>query len=129
MRWRLVLASLGLALLGLELSTEAISLVLGRFAAGVSALMSGAPFHVGAGRFVLGLVMLVAGVLLGAATLAWTGSWREVVAEGRSCPRCGERTRRRRRRWWERVASRALGEDVTRRSCDQCGWRGLALHR
>lgn len=128
-RRRLVLASLGLTLLGLELSTRAVSLALSRLGAGFQALFAGVPFQVGGGRFVLGFVLLVGGVALGGMTLWSSQVWRGVTGVGRRCPECGERTRRLRRRRLHRMVSRLTGERLTRRSCERCGWSGLAIKR
>lgn len=129
MRRRLVLASLGLALAGLELSTRAVSLAVARLGAGAQAVLAGVPFQVGAGRFLLGVVLLLGGLVLGALTLWSSQVWRGVTGVGRRCPECGERTRRLRRRRLHRVVSALIGERLTRRSCERCGWSGLSLKR
>lgn len=129
MRRGLVIASLGLTLLGLELSTEAVSLVLARLRAGTAALLAGVEFHVEAPRFVLGSLMLAAGLVLGVLTLWSARVWKGVVRVGKSCPRCGDRTKRVKRRRWQRVASRLVGESLSRRDCEHCGWSGLSLSR
>ncbi len=69
MRRGLVITSLGLTLAGLELSTEAVSLVLARLQAGATAILAGVEFHVGAPRFLLGVLFLVTGVVLTGLTL------------------------------------------------------------
>lgn len=129
MRRRLVLASLGLTLAGLELSTQAVSLVASRIGAGVEAILAGVPFHVGATRFVLGVVLLAGGVVLGGLAVWSAQLWRGVATVGRRCPQCGERTRRTKRRRWQRAVSRLTGAPITRRSCARCGWQGLSLTR
>lgn len=129
MRRGLVAASLGLTLAGLELSTEGVSLVLARLRTGASALVAGVGLPVGAPRFVLGVLALVAGVVLGGLTLWSARVWKRVAGVGGSCPRCGDRTRRVKRKLWHRLASSLVGERVTRRSCGECGWSGLSVSR
>jgi uncharacterized membrane protein YciS (DUF1049 family) len=127
MRRGLAFASLFLLLVGLELSTEAISLVLSRLQAGMAALVAGAEFHVSALRFTVG----VAGIALGLtiwALLIWSFRRRhDVGAAGTACPQCGNRTRRVKRRGWQRLLALVLGEHLTRRRCETCGWTGLSV--
>ena len=127
MRRGFVIASLGLLLAGLELSTEAVSLVFARLRAGTIALLAGVEFQVGGTRFVVGVLFLVAGLLLAALTLWSAKVWKGVVRVGRACPQCGDRTRRVKRRGWHRLLSILMGEDLSRRSCEHCGWSGLSL--
>jgi len=50
----------------------------------------------------------------------------EIRTEGSVCPNCGTQTKRVRRRKRHRILSRILETGVTRRSCERCGWSGLA---
>ncbi len=127
MRRGLVIASLGLTLAGLELSTEGLSLVLARLGAGFTALFAGVEFQVGGVRFVLGVLFLLGGLVLAGLTLWSARIWKGVRHRGRSCPRCGDETRRVKRTGWQRVVSTVAGEDLTRRRCAQCGWTGLSF--
>ena len=127
MRRGLVITSLGLTLAGLELSTEALTLVLARLQSGLMAILAGVEFQVGAPRFLLGVLLLVAGVVLGGLTLWSAKVWKSVTRVGRSCPDCGDRTKRVKRKRWHRFVSRLTGETFTRRSCEHCGWNGLSL--
>jgi len=127
MRRGLVISSAVLTLLGLELATEAVSLAFARLRAGATALFAGVEFHVGAPRFLVGVVLLVVGVILAGLTLWSAKVWKGVIRVGRSCPQCGDRTKRVKRRAWERLVSKLTGESLTRRSCEHCGWSGLSL--
>lgn len=123
----LAFAAAFLFVAGLEMSTEAISLVLARLRAGVGALMAGAEFHVSPLRFVVGVLTLVVGLAIGI-LLLWSRSQRvEVASVGALCPQCGNRTRRVKRRDWQRLLGTLLGEPLTRRQCETCGWTGLSL--
>lgn len=122
----LAFASLFLLLAGLELATEAITLVLTRLRTGMSALLTGAEFHVSGLRFTVGVI----GIALGLAIwvlLMWSARRRhDVAVSGSACPQCGNRTRRVKRKEWQRVLSLVLGERLTRRRCETCGWTGLS---
>ncbi len=127
MRGVLAFISVGLLVLGLELSTEAVSLTLARLQAGFSAMGAGVEFHVSAGRFGLGLMAMgIGGVLL--FLLWWSARQRVAVGSvGHGCPTCGGATRRIKRRGLHKLLSLLLGERLTRRKCDTCGWVGLSL--
>lgn len=127
MRRGLVFVSLTLVLLGLELSTEALTLVARRLGAGAAAMAAGAQFHVPAFRFVVGVAGLALGLVL-SGLLLWSSQRRDAVtAVGDLCPRCGNETRRVRRREWQRLLGVLLAERTTRRRCQTCGWLGLSL--
>lgn len=127
-RRALAFLSVFLMVTGLEMSTEGISLVLARLRWGVSALLTGSAFHLSGTRFAVGVAAMAAGVVL-LALLVWSGVWsREVETVGTACPQCGNPTRRVKRREWQRLLSALLGEHLTRRHCDTCGWSGLS-HR
>jgi hypothetical protein len=129
MRRGLVLVSLLLVLLGLELSTEAVTLVAERFVEGISALLGRTESGLPGFRFVGGLVALASGMGLWI-LLGWSARRRGAVgAEGDACPQCGGETRRVRRRGWQRLLGALLGERTTRRKCGTCGWVGLSVRR
>lgn len=127
MRSVLVFVSAGLMVLGLELSTEAVSLTMARLQAGFAALSAGVEFHVSAGRFGLGMSAMVIGAVL--LTLLWWSARKRATVGfvGPACPQCGGTTRRIKRHGLHRLLSLLLGERLTRRKCDTCGWMGLSL--
>jgi len=127
MRRGLAFTSLFLLLAGLELSTEAFSLVLARLGTGVGAVLSGTEFHVSTLRFVVGVLTLAVGLAIWL-LLIWSHTQRtEVASVGTTCPQCGNRTRRVKRKEWQRLLSTLLGERLSRRRCETCGWTGLSL--
>ena len=127
MRRSLAVVSLALILIGLELSTEAISLIFSRIEAGFGAILAGAEFHVPAFRFELGVVALVIGLGL-AVVLYWSARASvEIRAVGHMCPHCGSQTRRVKRRKRHKLLSVIMGEHIARRRCEVCGWVGLSL--
>ncbi|MFQ5536988.1 MAG: hypothetical protein ACE5GJ_06005 [Gemmatimonadota bacterium] len=128
MRRGLAVLSLLLILIGLELSTEAVSLVVSRVEAGVTALRSGVGFQVGAPRFLIGLGMVTVGFGIWMLFIWSARVRRAVTAAGRLCPQCGGETRRVKRRKWHRLLAVLLGHRITRRKCEVCGWVGLS-HR
>ena len=126
MRRGLATASLMLVLLGLELSTEALSLMLARFNSGFQALAAGVEFHVSPVRFGAGILALGFGLALWLLFL-WAGKLKDAVGSvGSSCPDCGNKTRRVKRREWHRLLSLMLGQRLTLRKCEICGWNGLS---
>lgn len=128
MRRGLAFLSIFLVLAGLELSTQGISLILSRFRVGFASVLGGAEFHVPGVRFSIGILALVFGAALWL-LLAWSDyEAKEVAVVGATCPQCGNRTRRVKRREWQRLLSAILGERLTRRRCETCGWTGLSLH-
>ena len=126
MRRGLAFSSLFLIVVGFEMSTEGLSLVLSRLRSGIIALTSEAPLHVSEARFAMGLAFLLMGVAT-CLLLIWSAGHRKDVATvGGTCPQCGNRTRRVKRREWQRVLGLVMGEHLTRRHCDTCGWSGLS---
>lgn len=129
MRRGLAFGSAFLLLVGLEMSTEGLSLILSRLRSGFVAVMSDAPLHVSEGRFAMGVSFLLMGLGL-RLLLVWSSGRRgEVATVGGACPQCGNRTRRVKRRGWQRLLSLLTGEHLTRRHCDTCGWSGLSSNR
>ena len=127
MRRGLAFVVLLLLLMGLELSTQAVTLVAQRMGAGFAALAAGTEFQVPAVRFVIGAVAVLLGLVIWA-LLLWSDRKRSAVASvGSTCPQCGNETRRVKRREWQRILSALLGERLTRRKCETCGWMGLSL--
>lgn len=126
-RRALAFLSLFLLVTGLEMSTEGISLVLARLRLGLSAILTGSEFHISAMRFSVGFASMLVGVVL-LVLLFWSELRRQEVATvGSACPQCGNPTRRVKRREWQRLLSALLGERLTRRRCETCGWSGLSL--
>ncbi len=116
-----------LVALGLELSTQTITLTISRMSAGIQAVLGGVDFFLPKSRFVIGLVFVVAGLVL-AVLLLWAGRARRSVGTvGSACPSCGGRTRRVRRTQSQRLLSVLVGQRIARRKCETCGWIGLAL--
>jgi len=127
MRRGLAFTSLLLLLAGLEMSTEALSLVLDRLGAGFSSLLAGTEFHVTGLRFGLGVFFLLVGLAIWVLLIWSAGQRHDVASVGTTCPQCGNRTRRVKRREWQRLLSAVLGERLSRRKCETCGWTGLSL--
>ncbi|MGD8319808.1 MAG: hypothetical protein PVJ02_05125 [Gemmatimonadota bacterium] len=127
MRRGLAFLALASVVVGLELSAETVSLTLARLHAGISAVLSGVEFHVSALRFLLGLVLVALGLSMSVLLTLSVRQRRSVVAVGPACPRCGNRTRRVKRSGMQRLLAALLGEGMTRRKCDTCGWVGLSL--
>ena len=127
MRRGLAFASLFLLVAGLELSTEGISLAFSRLRTGLGALLTGTEFHVSGLRFGVGVLALILGLSIWV-LLLWSAHRRNDVATvGTVCPQCGNPTRRVKRHEWQRLLSAVLGERLTRRRCETCGWSGLSL--
>lgn len=121
------LATFVLIALGVELSTEGITLILARVQAGLGAVAAGAEFHVGTGRFLTGLLFLVVGLVMWG-LIAWSyRAQAHVAVVGSTCPQCGNDTRRVKRKEWQKVLSYVWGERLTRRRCETCHWTGLSL--
>jgi hypothetical protein len=116
----------GLFLLGLEVAIGVVSLSASRLGEGLRAAVSGDEFLVSAPRYLSGLaLMLVAAALYGGVRWAERVK-REVIVSGELCPKCGNVTRRVRRRSWQRAVAKVFDVRVTRRYCEGCGWSGLA---
>jgi hypothetical protein len=48
---------------------------------------------------------------------------------GKDCPRCGQLTTRRRSPLWVRPIRFVSRHRCSYRTCDGCGWHGIAFHR
>jgi len=120
--------SLVLVLLGLELSTGALSESAAEMGRVLGAVLSGEPTAAYLPGFFSGLLAIGLGGA-GLAVSLWTRIVRGGLARGRTCPRCGERTHRIKRRSWQRLLARLLAENVQRRLCRDCGWKGLSRVR
>ncbi|MBW3535874.1 MAG: hypothetical protein KY453_11775 [Gemmatimonadetes bacterium] len=126
MRRALVLSALALALMGVELATGGVSIIMKRLVDGVGAALRGEESLFPGYRLVAGWALL-AGAVTVVAALVWAGRVAQGVrSDGSSCPRCGGSTRRIRRRRRHRLLASLLEEGLTRRSCGGCGWTGLA---
>ena len=127
MRRGLSLLPVVLVVVGLELSTEAVSLALVRLRSGVMAVLTGVEFYLPKMRFGAGLLALALGMVLWG-LLLWAAWQRRVLASmGRECPTCGGDTRRVSRTELQRWLGALMGEQVTRQTCANCGWTGLSL--
>ena len=126
MRRGMAFASIFLLVFGLEMSTEGLSLVLSRLRSGISAILSDAPLHVSEPRFAAGVAFLLLGLALWLLLVWSAGHRRDVATVGGTCPQCGNRTRRVKRKEWQRILSLVIGEHLSRRHCDTCGWSGLS---
>jgi len=127
MRRGLSLLPVVLVLVGVELSTEAVSVALVRLRSGVMAVLTGVEFYLPKMRFGAGLLALSLGLVLWG-LLLWAARQRRVLASmGRECPTCGGDTRRVGRTELQRWLGALMGEPVTRQTCANCGWTGLSL--
>lgn len=123
----LAFVSAFLLIVGLEMSTEAVSLVLGRLRLGFAAVVAGNDFHISPLRFAIGVLALAVGVTVWLLLIWSVRRQREVATVGSSCPQCGNPARRVKRKEWQRLLSVLLGERLARRRCDTCGWSGLSV--
>ena len=126
MRRGMAFSSVFLLLAGLEMSTEGLSLILGRLRSGVIALASDAPLHVSEARFATGVGFILVGLALWLLLVWSAGHRQDVAAFGGTCPQCGNRTRRLKRKEWQRILGLVLGEHLSRRRCEACDWSGLS---
>ncbi len=121
------LLSIGSVVLGLELSTRAVSLTVMRLSSGFQAILGGVELFVSPVRFLIGVGVLVVGLAL-ALLVGWVGIvGGRVQAVGEACPECHEDTERLKRRATQRLLSTFIGQQLTRRRCAACGWRGLSV--
>lgn len=111
---------------GLELAAGTFSGTVAEISGGLDALRRVPDTGEFPLRFAGGLLLLAWGAA-GTALAGWTLRRERRLPRGRSCPRCGNGTRRVRRRLRHRLLARFLGARVVRRRCTDCGWTGLAL--
>lgn len=126
MRRGMAFSSIFLLVVGLEMSTEGLSLILSRLRSGTVAIMSHGPLPVSEARFAMGVAFLLLGLALWLLLIWSSGHRRDVATVGGTCPQCGNRTRRVKRKEWQRILAVIMGEHLTRRHCDTCGWSGLS---
>ncbi len=98
-----------------------------RLSSGFQAILGGVELFVSPVRFLIGVGVLVVGLAL-ALLVAWVGiAMGRVQAVGEVCPGCHEDTERLKRRAPQRLLSTFTGQQLTRRRCVACGWRGLSV--
>ena len=126
MRRGLATVSLTLVFLGIELATEAVTLMVARLSGGFRSLAAGEEAAISPVRFGSGVLVLGGGLALWL-LLVWSGRLSAAVGSvGVGCPDCGNHTRRVKRKGWHRLLSFLLGMRLTKRQCDRCGWNGLS---
>jgi len=121
-----VAVAVALILFGTEVATGAVSVAAVRMWAGFVASLTGTEFVISGPRYVTGALFTLAGGVLFGVMLWAERAQGEIRTEGSVCPNCGTQTKRVRRRKRHRILSRILETGVTRRSCERCGWSGLA---
>ena len=126
MRRPLTVVAVALILFGTEVATGAVSVAAVRMWAGFVASLTGTEFVISGPRYVTGALFTLAGGVLFGVMLWAERAQGEIRTEGSVCPNCGTQTKRVRRRKRHRILSRILETGVTRRSCERCGWSGLA---
>jgi hypothetical protein len=98
-----------------------------RLSSGFQAILGGVELFVSPVRFLIGVGVLVVGLAL-ALLVGWVGiAAGRVPAVGEVCPECHEDTERLKRRAAQRLLSTFTGQQLTRRYCAACGWRGLSV--
>lgn len=117
--------SLILILVGIELATGPFTYALERLERVYRALSVGNEPEVSLIRFALGVLLVLLGAIILGVTL-WARFSARLLGAGSSCPGCGGKTTRIRRRWSHRLQGKILGMPATRRMCRDCGWRGLS---
>ena len=117
----------GLVVLGLELSTKAVSLTGGRLSSGFRAVVDGFEAFVSPTRFVVGVSLLAIGLFVGAVHMMLESAEGRVSAVGDTCPVCHGATERLKRRAVHRMLSTFMGRRLTRRRCSACKWTGLSV--
>ena len=122
MRRPLTVAAIALILFGIEVATGALSVAAVRLWSGLIASLTGNEFVVSRPRYLTGVLLALSG-----GVMFWADQAKgEIGNEGSVCPNCGTQTKRVRRRKRHRILSRILETNVTRRSCERCGWKGLS---
>ena len=121
------LLALGFVVLGLELSTQAVSLAVGRLGAGFTAVLNGTEMHVSSGRFLVGAGALLFGMVVLMVGVVLDRLERRLAKAGDRCPTCGSGTNRVKRKRAHRIVAMLMGHRVTRRQCEECNWVGLSF--
>ena len=124
MKRTLEVLSLILILAGIELATGSFTYALGRLERVYRALSVGNEPEVSLIRFALGVLLALSGAII-LAVVIWAHFGARLIGAGSSCPQCGGKAKRIRRRWCDHLLGRILAMRTTRRSCHDCGWRGL----
>ena len=124
MKRTLEVLSLILILVGIELATGSLTYALERLERVYRALSVGNEPEVSLIRFALGVLLVLLGAIILGVTL-WVRFSARLIGAGSSCPQCGGKTTRIRRRWSQLLLGKILGMRTTRRMCRDCGWRGL----
>ncbi len=119
--------AVGLAVLGLELSTKAASLTAVRLSSGFQALVDGLESFVSPTRFVAGVSLLTMGLIVGGVQMMLENAEGRVSAVGDTCPVCGRDTERLKRKSVHHLLSKFMGRRLTRRRCPECKWTGLSV--
>lgn len=119
---------MALIVLGLELATGAFSEALATIGQVLAAVRAGDRTAVYLPTFFLGLGFVAVGVL-GLAAATWSRVVRRRLVRGKSCPECDSRTTRIPRRRRHRLLARITGDEIHRRICTECGWKGLSRIR
>ena len=114
-------------MLGLELSTKAVSLTGVRLSSGFQAVVGGFESFVSPTRFVVGVSLLAIGGFVGVVHVVLEGAEGRVRAVGDTCPVCSGETERLKRRAVDRLLSKFMGRRLTRRRCKVCKWSGLSV--
>ena len=101
--------AVGLAVLGLELSTKAASLTAVRLSSGFQALVDGLESFVSPTRFVAGVSLLTMGLIVGGVQMMLENAEGRVSAVGDTCPVCGRDTERLKRKSVHHLLSKFMG--------------------
>ncbi len=117
--------SLALIALGLELAVGTFSRALDTIRRVTGALVSGDPTGVYVPAFLAGLVLVGAGGA-GLGASLWSRLRRGRLVTGKACPECGTRTDRIPRKRRHKLLASLNGEEIQRRLCRECGWKGLS---
>jgi hypothetical protein len=116
--------SLILILVGIELAIGSFTHALERLERVYRAFRVGNEPEVSLIKFALGALLVLLGVIMLGITI-WARLSARLIGAGSSCPQCGGKATRIRRRWCDHLLGRILARRTTRRMCRDCGWRGL----
>ncbi len=124
MKRTLEVLSLILILVGIELAIGSFTHALERLERVYRAFRVGNEPEVSLIKFALGALLVLLGVIMLGITI-WARLSARLIGAGSSCPQCGGKATRIRRRWLHHLLGKILGKRTTRRMCRDCGWRGL----